>query len=102
MSYPCFRHKRRFCSVGPPNFPVVVRMNDLEHQPRSDDPEFWKVWTGAAKRKIDWRAVADEWQARGKEGESEEEFTTTDDAKNSTCEAEWDGDDEEDIPSNTG
>lgn len=44
--------------------PVLVKMNDLpkEHQPRSDDPEFWKVWTREAERKTDWTAVADNWQ----------------------------------------
>ena len=44
--------------------PVLVKMNDLpkEHQPRSDDPEFWKVWTGEAQRDIDWDAIANDWQ----------------------------------------
>ena len=44
--------------------PVLVRMNDLpkRQQPRSDDPEFWKVWTGEQERKIDWAAVASDWQ----------------------------------------
>ena len=44
--------------------PVLVKMNDLpkEHQPRSDDPEFWRVWTREEERKIDWTAVADNWQ----------------------------------------
>ena len=44
--------------------PVLVKMKDLprEQQPRSDDPEFWKVWTRKEKRKIDWGAIADDWQ----------------------------------------
>ena len=44
--------------------PVLVKMNNLpkEHQPRSDDPEFWKVWTGEAQRDIDWDAIANDWQ----------------------------------------
>ena len=44
--------------------PVLVRMNDLptEHQPRSEDPEFWKVWTGQVSRPVDWRPVAADWQ----------------------------------------
>ena len=47
--------------------PVLVRMNDLPklQQPRSDDPEFWKVWTGAEDRPIDWRVIADDWQGNG-------------------------------------
>lgn len=50
--------------------PVLVRMNDLprDQQPRSDDPDFWDVWTGkdskdnAVKRKAEWKPIADEWQ----------------------------------------
>ena len=44
--------------------PVLVKMNDLpkEHQPRSDDPEFWNVWTGEAQRDIDWDIIANDWQ----------------------------------------
>lgn len=44
--------------------PVLVRMNDLPklQQPRSDDPEFWEVWTGAESRPIDWQVIADDWQ----------------------------------------
>ena len=53
--------------------PMLVRMNDLpkEHQPRSEDPEFWDVWTGKEAREIDWKAIADDWQsyARTSDGE---------------------------------
>ena len=44
--------------------PVLVKMNDLpkQRQPRSDDPEFWNVWTGEEKRKIDWNAIVKDWQ----------------------------------------
>jgi hypothetical protein len=50
--------------------PVLVKMNDLpkSHQPRSDDPDFWNVWTGKdengklVERKADCRLVADDWQ----------------------------------------
>ena len=44
--------------------PVLVRMNDLprEQQPRSDDPEFWKVWTREDDRVVDWDAIAEDWQ----------------------------------------
>ena len=43
--------------------PVLVKMNDLpkQQQPRSDDPEFWKVWTGEEERHIDWEMVAEDW-----------------------------------------
>ena len=43
--------------------PILVRMNDLpeSQRPRSDDPEFWKVWTGEEPRQVDWKDVADDW-----------------------------------------
>jgi DNA helicase HerA-like ATPase len=53
--------------------PVLVKMDDLPkgHQPHSDDPDFWNVWTGRdAKggeviRKAEWGPVAADWQSRG-------------------------------------
>ena len=50
--------------------PVLVRMNDLpkSQQPRSDDPDFWNVWTGkdpegkSVERKAEWKPVVDDWQ----------------------------------------
>lgn len=51
--------------------PILVDMNELkkEHQPDSKDPDFWDVWTGKEKRKIDWKEIVDEWQ---KEGDNKE------------------------------
>lgn len=51
--------------------PVLVKMNDLpkSQQPRSDDPDFWGVWTGkddngeAISRATDWKKIATNWQA---------------------------------------
>ena len=59
--------------------PVLVRMNYLPQgqQPRSDDPEFWGVWTGLDEegepvpRRVDWEKVATEWQT-GVDGGSRE------------------------------
>jgi hypothetical protein len=44
--------------------PVLVEMKflDKEHRPQSNDPNFWDVWTGKEKRKIDWTKVANDWQ----------------------------------------
>lgn len=54
--------------------PVLVQINVLpEHQrPKSDDPDFWAVWSGrgidengkevAVERTVDWKAIAEEWQ----------------------------------------
>lgn len=50
--------------------PVLVQMNALpeHHQPKSNDPDFWDVWSGKDKdeqeveRIVDWKAIADDWQ----------------------------------------
>lgn len=46
--------------------PVLVQINALpEHQrPRSDDPDFWAVWSGQAKRDVNWSDIADDWQQK--------------------------------------
>lgn len=52
--------------------PVLVKMKDLPkiHQPHSDDPEFWNVWTRQSAdgkplmRNADWKAIADDWQGK--------------------------------------
>lgn len=54
--------------------PVLVKMNDLpkSQQPRSDDPDFWNVWTAKdanndpVERKTDWKPVAADWQGSPK------------------------------------
>lgn len=50
--------------------PVLVQMNSLpeHHRPKSNDPDFWAVWSGKDKqgqsveRAVDWKVIADEWQ----------------------------------------
>lgn len=44
--------------------PVLVQMNHLSEQqrPKSDDPDFWDVWTGKEERAVDWKTVANNWQ----------------------------------------
>ena len=52
--------------------PILVKMNDLPkaHQPHSDDPDFWNVWTRQSidgqpvSRNADWKAIADDWQGK--------------------------------------
>ena len=44
-----------------------------EHQPRSNDPDFWKVWTGELEREVDWDKIADEWQGKNRKGNIERE-----------------------------
>jgi len=54
--------------------PVLVQMNALPEgqRPKSDDPDFWAVWSSkketeigeieAVDRTVDWTAIADDWQ----------------------------------------
>ncbi len=54
--------------------PVLVQMNNLptEQRPKSEDPDFWAVWSGDGlkkndqgnleERSVDWQAIAADWQ----------------------------------------
>jgi len=54
--------------------PVLVQMNSLpkEQRPKSDDPDFWSVWSGEGleedengqkiERTVNWQAIAADWQ----------------------------------------
>lgn len=50
--------------------PVLVQMNSLpeHHRPKSDDPDFWEVWSGQdsdgekVEREVNWKIIADDWQ----------------------------------------
>ena len=44
--------------------PILVEVQEIPeaHRPHSPDPAFWAVWTGKAKRRIDWAKVARQWQ----------------------------------------
>lgn len=44
--------------------PVMVKMRTLPKSqcPQSDDPDYWDVWTGFKKRKIDWNKISEDWQ----------------------------------------
>ena len=44
--------------------PILVEMNELkpEHRPKSEDPDFWDVWTRQVEREVNWKELADEWQ----------------------------------------
>lgn len=55
--------------------PVLVQMNALpeHHRPKSDDPDFWAVWSGEGldedlicdgleERTVDWQQIAEDWQ----------------------------------------
>ncbi len=75
--------------------PVLVQMNALpeHHRPKSDDPDFWAVWSGEGlkedlifggleERTVDWQKIADDWQ---------QVSCLTDSVENSEPEADPDG-----------
>lgn len=55
--------------------PILVEMNELkpEHRPKSDDPDFWDVWTRASEREVNWKDLSDDWQSLNKEEEEPKE-----------------------------
>jgi hypothetical protein len=63
--------------------PVLVEINELpeHHRPRSSDPKFWDVWTGKEERKIDWKAIVDDWTGVREEPPTEPELATTEQAE---------------------
>lgn len=44
--------------------PILVQMKNLidEHKPKSDDPDFWDVWTRKDERNVNWHEIANQWQ----------------------------------------
>ncbi|KAA9338958.1 ATP-binding protein [Adhaeribacter soli] len=51
------------------SIPILVEINELEkkYRPKSDDPDFWNVWTGNESRDVDWNSIAAEWQGTKQE-----------------------------------
>ena len=45
--------------------PILVEMNNLkkEHRPKSEDPDYWDVWTGQSERNVNWKELANGWQS---------------------------------------
>lgn len=46
--------------------PTIVDINELpsEMRPKSETPDFWKVWNGEEIRENDWTPVVNEWQKK--------------------------------------
>lgn len=45
--------------------PVLVEIGELpeQHCPKSSDPDFWEVWTGASDRDVDWEEIRKDWMS---------------------------------------
>lgn len=60
--------------------PILTQIRELakSQQPESADPDFWAVWTGKDdagkefKREVDWKTIADKWQAADQPLQAEE------------------------------
>ena len=74
--------------------PVLVKINDLpeSQRPRSEDPEFWKVWTREEDREIDWGAIAKDWQREPRHEKKE----TANDQESSRDDSNYEN--EDDLP----
>lgn len=65
--------------VGASELPVLVQMNQLpeHHRPKSNDPDFWAVWSGhdhdgkKFEREVDWKEIADDWQHLGESSQEQ-------------------------------
>lgn len=57
------------------SIPTLVEMSELPEpqRPQSQDPNFWRVWTGELARPIDWARVAAEWAGQEVPGDAEQE-----------------------------
>lgn len=46
------------------SIPLLLTIRDLKEsqRPKSEDPKFWDVWTGAEERKVDWNPIVEKWQ----------------------------------------
>ena len=55
--------------------PVLVQMNYLkeEHRPKSNDPDFWDVWTCKSDGQVNWIEISKDWQQYGQLDEGHEE-----------------------------
>ena len=44
--------------------PLLVQMNELpeNQRPKSDDPDFWDVWSNKSPRDVQWKTITDDWQ----------------------------------------
>lgn len=50
--------------------PTLLEVRELpeDERPMSADPDFWDVWTGAARRQADWPRVVEDWIGPGASG----------------------------------
>jgi hypothetical protein len=42
-----------------------MRYLEKDHRPKSDDPDYWDVWTGKSERKVNWEEITQDWQNTG-------------------------------------
>lgn len=54
--------------------PILVQMNALpeNQRPKSDDPDFWDVWSNKSPREVQWKAITDDWQQLALQPETNE------------------------------
>lgn len=60
--------------------PVLVQMNYLkeEHRPKSNDPDYWDVWTCKSGGQVNWIEISKDWQQYSQLDEGHEDQQITD------------------------
>lgn len=63
--------------------PVLVQMNYLkeEHRPKSNDPDFWDVWTCKSDGQVNWIEISKDWQQYGQLDEGHEKNQIADEVE---------------------
>ena len=48
--------------------PTIVDIRDIpaQNRPKSDTPDFWKVWTYSEERSLDWEPIVEMWGSQQK------------------------------------
>lgn len=56
--------------------PILVQMNALpeSQRPRSDDPDFWEVWSNQSPREVQWKNITDDWQQLALQPEADDSW----------------------------
>jgi len=74
--------------------PVMVQMKYLEkeHQPISDDPDYWDVWTGKKNRQVNWNEISLDWQNTGQVYVEQDDVETEDDEASADEKAAYESD----------
>ena len=66
--------------------PILVEISELDEvsKPKSDDPDFWGVWTRKEARKVNWEKIAEKWQGNFTQYKPENDVATDTNSEDGT------------------